>query len=432
MRLGQTLEGGPDFDGDGISDFLVGAPGDAPHGRRGAGSALLVSGADGSEILRVNGKRGIETRVFAAGWRRGHELRVRGVNFKGKRRAPRTDVLRRARTGLPSVAVVDSVDVATPGHLRLAVGAGHGGDDSSIAVLKASRRRALLTSFKPFGGSYSGGVNVGSGDLDGIGVHEIVTTQADSATGDVQALVFSLLDTDPVTRREDWALVDSFFVFRSTDTVGSGSTRIDADGASVAVGDVSGGSKAEIVVAPVDGFPEVRVYSATSCSLDTTVACSNDSDCSAMGLGSCSGGAGAKIVARTAYGLGTSGVSVAIGDLDGDGNNEIVTAPATTGTVRVKAFRGDLTDFIPSGSTSAVNFIPVDASYPNGVRIAVADIDLDGKGEILLAPAQGGTPEIRAYESDGSAVAGWRVYRPFGPIGNTGLGLAATDNLLRH
>ncbi len=432
MRMGQALEGGVDFDGDGISDVLVGVPGDAPRGRRGAGGVRMLSGVDGSEILRVNGRRGIETRVFIATWRHGRELHIRGANFKGKRRAPGTDVLRGVRNGLPSLAVIDSVDVATPGHLRLAVGAGHGGDNSSIVILRASRRRAPLASFKPFGGSYSGGVNVAAGNLDGSGVQEIITTQANSATGDVQALVFSLLDVDPVTSREDWALVDSFFVFRSTDTVGSGTTLIDADGASVAVGDIRGDGKAEVVVAPVDGFPEVRVYSARSCSLDITVACNKDSDCSSMGLGTCSGGAGAQIVARTVYGLETRGVSVAIGDLDGDGRNEVVTAPATAGTIRIKAFKGDLSDFIPAGGVSPVNFIPADAAYPTGVRIAVADVDLDGKGEILLAPAEGGTPEVRAYETDGSAVVDWRVYRPFGPIGNAGMGIAATDNFLRH
>jgi hypothetical protein len=65
-RLGHALVNAFDWNDDGVSDVAVGSPGDAFRGRRGAGSVRILSGANGSELARFGGWRGLETRLFVA------------------------------------------------------------------------------------------------------------------------------------------------------------------------------------------------------------------------------------------------------------------------------------------------------------------------------------------------------------------------------
>jgi len=54
---------------------------------------------------------------------------------------------------------------------------------------------------------------------------------------------------------------------------------------------------------------------------------------------------------------------------------------------------------------------------PAGIRLAVADVDLDGEGEIIVASGAGIDGVVGAFEPDGSVVAGWDDFLPFGPDG---------------
>jgi hypothetical protein len=62
--LGRKVSGGVDFDGDGRSDLLVGAPGAGPDGR-GAGKAHVFSGRTGEVLATIEGERGGD--AFGAG-----------------------------------------------------------------------------------------------------------------------------------------------------------------------------------------------------------------------------------------------------------------------------------------------------------------------------------------------------------------------------
>lgn len=65
-QAGFSVSGYGDLDGDGRDDVLVGAPGDAASGVN-AGSAVLLSGKDGAELLRVDGAAGIRFGEAVAG-----------------------------------------------------------------------------------------------------------------------------------------------------------------------------------------------------------------------------------------------------------------------------------------------------------------------------------------------------------------------------
>ncbi len=108
----------------------------------------------------------------------------------------------------------------------------------------------------------------------------------------------------------------------------------------------------------------------------------------------------------------TGGVSVAVGDLDGDGRAEIITAPASAAQPEVRVFDGD--------GKMLTSFLAYDPAFRGGVSVAVGDLDADGRAEIITAPGPGGGPHIRVFNSKGNLktqffaeektdLRGWRV-----------------------
>lgn len=90
------------------------------------------------------------------------------------------------------------------------------------------------------------------------------------------------------------------------------------------------------------------------------------------------------------------GVDVAAGDLDGDGIDEIITGPGAGGGPHVKMFNKDGTSYVVEG------FFAFTPSFSGGVNVAAADIDNDGKDEIIVGAGSGGGPHVRVFESDGT------------------------------
>lgn len=66
--LGLSVSGAGDVDGDGLSDFIIGATFADPGGRSDAGSAYVHSGADGLLIHQVDGDGFADFVVGAPGW----------------------------------------------------------------------------------------------------------------------------------------------------------------------------------------------------------------------------------------------------------------------------------------------------------------------------------------------------------------------------
>jgi hypothetical protein len=69
------------------------------------------------------------------------------------------------------------------------------------------------------------------------------------------------------------------------------------------------------------------------------------------------------------------GVNVAVGDVDGDGQNEIITGAGPGGGPQVRIFNG-------RGQVKT-SFMAYDSSYHEGIFVAVSDINSDGVAEIL-------------------------------------------------
>jgi hypothetical protein len=112
----------------------------------------------------------------------------------------------------------------------------------------------------------------------------------------------------------------------------------------------------------------------------------------------------------------TGGVSAAVGDVDGDGTTDVITAPGAGGGAMVSVFSG--TDGTPLGS-----FLVGDAGARSGVSVAAADLDGDGRAEIIAATVHNGQSVVRVVRgTDGSSV---RDLTPF--VGSPGMSVAAGD-----
>lgn len=95
------------------------------------------------------------------------------------------------------------------------------------------------------------------------------------------------------------------------------------------------------------------------------------------------------------------GVNVAVGDVDGDNIDDIITGTSPGSTTHVRAFKKNGQ---PLGS-----FFAYDGFY-TGVNVTVADVDNDGVDEIITGTGPGSTTHIKVFELNGQMVSGFMAY----------------------
>jgi hypothetical protein len=112
-------------------------------------------------------------------------------------------------------------------------------------------------------------------------------------------------------------------------------------------------------------------------------------------------GDGALIADFAPYGPGYTGpVTVAVGDVNGDGIPDLVTG-AALGNPDVRVWdglaleNGSFNAANPNGSLLA-QFFPYALNFNVGVNVAVGDIEKDGFADIVTGPT-GGNPDVRVY-----------------------------------
>jgi len=94
-------------------------------------------------------------------------------------------------------------------------------------------------------------------------------------------------------------------------------------------------------------------------------------------------------------------IRVAVGDLDGDGTAEIITAPGPGGGPHIRAFKEDGSAF-----ASGAGFMAYAGNFTGGVYVAAADLNADGKAEIITGAGPGGGPHVRAFNANGTKMTG--------------------------
>ena len=211
--------------------------------------------------------------------------------------------------------------------------------------------------FVAFESTFTGGVRVATADVNGDGTDDIIV--AAGLGGAARIRIINGVNGEQIA---------NFFAYDPS----------FRGGAFVAAGDLNGDGKAEIVTgAGAGGGPHIRVFDANGNGLQSFFAYSPTF---------------------------TGGVTVAVGDTNGDGTAEIVTGPGAGGGPEVRTFNGQTV--APMSS-----FFAFDATFTGGVFVAVGNVGANGAPSIVAGPGSGGLGAIvRVFNASGTSTSSFTAY----------------------
>ncbi|PIZ96005.1 MAG: hypothetical protein COX80_02620 [Candidatus Magasanikbacteria bacterium CG_4_10_14_0_2_um_filter_33_14] len=112
----------------------------------------------------------------------------------------------------------------------------------------------------------------------------------------------------------------------------------------------------------------------------------------------------------------TGGYTLAVGDVNGDGFNELVVG---RGVDRTKVYVYDKDFNLKS------EFAPFESNFKYGVNVATGDLDGDRKDEIIVGRGEGGTPEVRVFDNNGKLL--YKAFTAYSSFGNPGIDVRSLD-----
>lgn len=227
-------------------------------------------------------------------------------------------------------------DIDGDGLAEIIVGTRQGAVAHVLVLDDQGRMKSIAGGFFPFGREFRGGVSVAVGDVDGDGTDEIIT--AAGPGGEPRVMIWKKPFSSPTA---------DFLAFDENMTMG----------VNIAVGDVDGDGRDEILVALTGRADEsiVRIFEAGN--LDASV-------------GEFKAGDGL-----------SAGLNLVSGDLDGDGLAEIVVTTNGPGLGQVSVF--------DRAGKVRTSFLAGEATYEGGVLVAVGRPNTSVGNLILTVPAVG-------------------------------------------
>ena len=223
--------------------------------------------------------------------------------------------------------------------------------------------------FAPFGTNFAGGLSVATGDINGDGVEDIIIGAASGAP--------IVVAYDGKTGQ----LERAFFAMPAASGMG----------VTLAAADVNRDGRADIIVGASSGTSLVQVFD-----------------------GLTGGAISAYYAFAPAF---AGGVNVAAGDIDADGIGDVIASVRSNGPPIVQVFDG-----LTGGLKSA--FFAFAPGYLGGVSVAAGDVDGDGRAEIITGTGAGVPGTVVVYSAGGSAIS---AVSAFGNTSTAGVNVAAQD-----
>jgi len=254
-------------------------------------------------------------------------------------------------------------DLAAKKNIIVAKGPGVKND----ALVKAYKNNGTPAAFDLVALSTYYGANVAVGDIDGDGVAEVIVGAGDGPSNPATVRIY----------RADRSMVSEFTPFGTL------------HGVRVAAADLNGDGSAEIIVSPAGGSENagkvaVYTYDATQKKMVAT---------------------GIEFKAYSNY---TYGSNIAIADIDGTGKPVIVTAPGfgRQNRAMVRLWTVDTTPAVGSWTATLLRDISLGGSY--GATVAAGDVDGDGRDEVIIGTS-GDHGMVTVLKGDGSR-AGFKAF----------------------
>lgn len=229
-----------------------------------------------------------------------------------------------------------------------------------------------LSTFQPLGPRYAGGFRVATGDVSGDGIADLAYT---TSTGSFVRLMDG----------RTGASLGGFYANTTNFT----------KPVNIAIADINGDGRGDIITAPggTGVAATVRVFSGLNYGL---------------------------LFNKTVFNTGfKGGVSVAGGDVDGDGKADIICTPFSGGGPRVQVYSGATGALLRDQNLFAT-------ASTTGYSVAAEDLNRDGKAEIILGGMSGAQQVV---VSDGATGALLGSFLPFASNSTGGVRLATVDDI---
>jgi len=235
------------------------------------------------------------------------------------------------------------------------------------------------------GPNFAGGTRVAVGDFSGDGVADYAVGAGPGAQSEVK-----------VFNGATGQLMANFLAYEEG----------FSGGVYVAAGDITGNGRAELIIgAGAGGGPRVKVFDLMNFSVIADFWGIADADF-------------------------RGGVRPAVGDINGDGRADLVSAAGETGGPRVAIYDGTSIGDRRIPVRLAPDFFAFEPTLTNGTYVAVGDIDGDGLADLICGSGEGGGPRVVVY--DGAGLSRGRVvqvasFMADNPNGTSGVRVAAAD-----